>query len=339
MQFFFIWFHFFLLRLTFPAFYSILSLSMMQTAIYHIINEFLSLFGGIGMDAIKCEALLAAAALGSMTAAAEQLGYTQSGITRMVHALEEELGFPLLARSKGGVELTENGKLMLPALREIVRADENARQLGAEICGVVTGVLTVGSYYSVSAMLMPKIISIFKTRYPGIRIRILEGGNREMAEWLREKTVDCCFGAKPTDDILCDWVSVFQDELVAWLPESSPRAKEAAFPLKALESEPFIQTSPDCDTDQDRLLRQFDLHPDIRFTTRDGFATYNMVAAGLGISFNQKLISRDWNGGVVELPFYPPQYISLGISIPSRQEASPAVKRFISCVKEMAAAQ
>jgi DNA-binding transcriptional LysR family regulator len=64
-----------------------------------------------------------------------------------------------------------------------------------------------------------------------------------------------------------------------------------------------------------------------------------MVAAGLGISFNQKLISRDWNGGVVELPFYPPQYISLGISIPSRQEASPAVKRFISCVKEMAAAQ
>ena len=87
-----------------------------------------------------------------MTAAAEQLGYTQSGITRMVHALEEELGFPLLARSKGGVELTENGKLMLPALREIVRADENARQLGAEICGVVTGVLTVGSYYSVSAM-------------------------------------------------------------------------------------------------------------------------------------------------------------------------------------------
>jgi len=291
------------------------------------------------MDAVKCGALLSAADLGSMTAAAEKLGYTQSGITRMVRSLEEELGFPLLVRGKGGVELTENGKLMLPALREIVRAEENARQLGAEICGVATGVLTIGSYYSVSALVMPAVLSRFEALYPGIRVRIQEGGNREMAEWLGEKAVDCCFGAEPAGDVCCDWIPVFRDELVAWLPKSSPRAAERAFPLRGLEAEPFIQTSPDRDTDQDRLLREYDLHPDIRFTTRDGFSTYNMVASGLGVSFNQKLISRAWSGGVAELPFDPPQYIFLGIAVPSLREASPAAKKFIACVKETLAEQ
>ena len=70
------------------------------------------------MEAVKCEAFLAAAELGSLTATAELLGYTQSGVTRMIGTLEEELGFPLFLRSKKGVQLTENGKLMLPLLRE-----------------------------------------------------------------------------------------------------------------------------------------------------------------------------------------------------------------------------
>ena len=52
-------------------------------------------------------------------------------------------------------------------------------------------------------------------------------------------------------------------------------------PIEALGREPFIHTSPDHDTDQDRLLAALWLHPQTRFTTRDGFTTYNMVAAML----------------------------------------------------------
>ena len=67
------------------------------------------------MEAVKCEAFLAAAELGSLTATAELLGYTQSGVTRMIGTLEEELGFPLFLRSKKGVQLTDisaNGKMV-----------------------------------------------------------------------------------------------------------------------------------------------------------------------------------------------------------------------------------
>ena len=58
------------------------------------------------MDSEKCRALVTAVELGSMSAAAQQLGYTASGITRMINALEAELGITLIARTSRGVALT-----------------------------------------------------------------------------------------------------------------------------------------------------------------------------------------------------------------------------------------
>lgn len=52
------------------------------------------------METAKIAALLAAAELGSISKAAENLGYTQSGVTHIVNSLEEEAGFPLLMRGQ-----------------------------------------------------------------------------------------------------------------------------------------------------------------------------------------------------------------------------------------------
>ena len=287
------------------------------------------------MDVVKCEAFLAAVDSGSFTAAAESLGYTQSGITRMINSLEAETGFPLFIRSKKGVALTGNGEMMLPVFRDIVRANKNMEQLSSDILGVVKGNLSIGSYFSISAIWMPDILSRFTTLYPGIKVNLMEGGNLEMSRWLNENSVDCCFCAEPSGDTSCDWLPLYKDELVAWLPKDHPDAKAKKIKPSTLEKEPFIMTSPNHDTDQDRLLAELKLTPDICLSTRDGYSTYNMVAAGLGISFNQRLISSKWDGSVVELPFDPPRYVSLGIAVPVLREASPATKRFIECAKEV----
>ena len=63
------------------------------------------------MDTEKCRALIAALELGSLTAAAESLGYTPSGISRMMAALEDEMGFPLLIRSP----LPKTAKICFPS--------------------------------------------------------------------------------------------------------------------------------------------------------------------------------------------------------------------------------
>ena len=152
-----------------------------------------------------------------------------------------------------------------------------------------------------------------------------------MAVWLHERSVDCCFCAKPKG-VVCDWIPVFQDELVAWLPKDHPLAFGSSFPVKDLETEPFIHTSPNHDTDQDRLLSELQIHPKTCFTTRDGFTTYNMVASGLGISFNQRLIAQKWDqSSVAQVPFDPPQFVELGIAVPAMKEASPAARKLIEC--------
>ncbi|MBQ3263225.1 MAG: LysR family transcriptional regulator, partial [Oscillospiraceae bacterium] len=59
------------------------------------------------MDTAKCAALLKVLELGSLSAAAEALGYTPSGVSRMMAAMEAETGLPLLRRGRHGVEATE----------------------------------------------------------------------------------------------------------------------------------------------------------------------------------------------------------------------------------------
>ncbi|MGN0254752.1 MAG: LysR family transcriptional regulator [Eubacterium sp.] len=285
------------------------------------------------MDKTKCEAFIAAAEGGSLTYAANQLGYTQPGITRMINSLESELGFPLLVRTKHGVSLTSNGEQMLPLLRDIVRVQRAAEEAGSNITGLLSGVLTIGCYYSVSAMLLPNILRTFLKDYPGIHVILKEGTNAELSQMLDDRSVDLCYAAKPASGTICDWIPVMDDELTVWLPEKHPDAGLAKFPVEKLADYPFIITQPEKDTDIDRLLSDTGTHADIHFATRDAYATYRMVEAGLGISLNQRLIAREWNGHVVALPFDPPQYVHLGIVVPSLSEASPAARKFIEYVK------
>jgi DNA-binding transcriptional LysR family regulator len=60
------------------------------------------------------QAFVAAAQLKNMTKAADRLGYTQSGISRLVTALETDLGVILLKRTQRGVSPTPEGEILLP---------------------------------------------------------------------------------------------------------------------------------------------------------------------------------------------------------------------------------
>ena len=88
------------------------------------------------MEIEKYEALLCAIEKGSFSAAAEALGYTPSGISRMMAALELENGFPLLIRRKEGVVPTKECIKLMPQIREIVFEGEKLKQMSAQIRNV-----------------------------------------------------------------------------------------------------------------------------------------------------------------------------------------------------------
>ena len=66
------------------------------------------------MDIEKLKALKTAVEIGSITQAAEHMGYSQPGLTGMLKRLEQEVGYPLLRRGTKGVRLTEAGEAVMP---------------------------------------------------------------------------------------------------------------------------------------------------------------------------------------------------------------------------------
>ena len=71
------------------------------------------------MNIRKYEAFVRAVELGSLSKAAEELGYTQSGISHMMQSLEEEVGFPLLVRTSAGIQPNHEGELLLPVRQDL----------------------------------------------------------------------------------------------------------------------------------------------------------------------------------------------------------------------------
>lgn len=285
------------------------------------------------MDSIKCEALIVSIDMGSFSAAANRLGYTPSGITRMVNSVEDELGIRIVSRSSSGIKLTDEGEKVISSIREFVRWSKNAMEISSMIKGLDIGSITIGTYYSIASSWLPGIIKSFSEDYPGISINLIEAGNNKLKELLSEGKVDCCFMSKRDFDF--EWIDLKQDELMVWLPKDHPKAKMEKFPIKAVSGEAFIMTLPNENNDIEELIEKENLAPIIKYTTLDNYSTYSMVASGLGISINNGLMSESWHDEVLVKKFEPEQYIMLGVAVKSFRRITPALKKFISYVKEL----
>ena len=114
------------------------------------------------MESARCRAFLAAVEAGSFSRAAELLNYTPSGVSQLVTALEKEVGFPLLRRNKKGVSPTENGKRLLPAVRDFLAQENRIFELAAEINGLLTGSVAIASYSSIATHWLPAVIRDFQ---------------------------------------------------------------------------------------------------------------------------------------------------------------------------------
>lgn len=128
---------------------------------------------------------------------------------------------------------------MLPYFRECVDANQVAVEVSEDIKGVIRGPISIGCYFSVSSKWMPSLLKFFSDTYPSIQITLLEGGNKEIAKWSAEKSVDICLCAEPKDSGEYRWKELYRDSLVAWLPKNHHKAKQKTYNIKDLENRRF----------------------------------------------------------------------------------------------------
>lgn len=179
------------------------------------------------MELDRYRALVCAIETGSLSAA-ETLQYTPSGMSRMVAALEEETGVPLLLREHSGVRPTKECEKLLPAIRDLLHAGESCAQLSAQLRGLDVGTVTVGTAYSAFYSPLARIISDFHARYGGIQVQLRGGYSTELITQLNAHQLDLCF--IPAREGGHDWLPIGYDELTAWVPAAHPMAWLPALP-------------------------------------------------------------------------------------------------------------
>jgi DNA-binding transcriptional LysR family regulator len=117
-------------------------------------------------------AFQAVAQEGSFSRAAERLRRTQPTISQAVQALEEELGQRLFSKRRGGVELSEAGRVLLAHVDRALLELESGRSKVEAVGEASRGRLVLVASDSVTAHLLPNVIARFRGAYPRVTLSI-----------------------------------------------------------------------------------------------------------------------------------------------------------------------
>ncbi len=275
----------------------------------------------------KYEALIETVDTGSFTKAAQALSYTQSGVSRMVAELERSWGIKLLVRGRGGVELTSEGRLVLPYVRDIVGLQRSLRMEVDGISGLRAGVIRIGTFSSVAAQWLPNVIERFQADYPGIDYELVIGEYAEIRAWIASGRVDCGFLVLPIEEEF-DTITLGSDRLLAVLPPGHALAKERTVALADLAEEPFLLDEKGTDAMVTDIFREAGVHPDIRLTTPDDYVIMSMVESGLGVSILPELILERVPYDLAIRPLDVNPIREIGFAVRSQADASLAVRTF-----------
>ena len=281
------------------------------------------------MESARCKAFIESVDKGSFRAAAEALGYTPSAVSQLVSALEKDLGINLLIRTKKGVQLTPEGKRLVPIVRSYLARELEMYQLATELKGINIGELTISAYPSVATTWLPEIVRRFQDDYPGIQISIREGIRPEIFSHLEDHSADMGFLAY-ADPMPYEWIPLAEEEMIAAIPENHPLAGQDQFPISEFSNYPIIMTSWGQDIEILNILRDNGVHPDIKYTTYDTPAALAMVRMGLGISMVNELSAQYWNDHLVKLPLDPPEKLTFGVAYTSEEHMTKAAKKFLA---------
>ena len=283
------------------------------------------------MDISKYQIFSSVAKHQSLSKAAKELGYTQSGISHTLARMEQELDLSLFERNRNGAALTPAGRELLPFITQIVQCQENLEQTVSALHHLEKGTLSIGTYSSVARKWLPYIIRNFKNDYPSVTIHFKEGGNEEILQWINDGEVDLGFlSVTESDRSKIEWIPLARDPLLAILPPEYPLTEKDIFPIERFNHQTFIISTFGIDYDIHNMLKTNHITPDIQYTAKDDYTILSMVECGLGMSILPKLILDFAPYHAKALPLKPYASRMLGIAIPSLKLSSPATRTFIN---------
>lgn len=260
------------------------------------------------MDTHLLEVFGTVARLGSITAAARTLQFTQSAVSRQIAALEDEIGAQVFDRQPRGVTLTEQGRVLLPHAEAMLERLATARRDLDDLHGLASGRLRVGAFPTAVASLVPQALALFRSANPGVTLSLVEGLTPALLDRLMSGDADVAVVSSAptvTIDQHFDLHPLIDERLLVAVARTHPLARRRIVRLAELADDAFIVGSA---TAEDALLRaslRADFRPRIDIVAADWTGKFGCVSAGLGVALVPALATRGVPADIALLRLHP----------------------------------
>ncbi|MDF2926049.1 MAG: LysR family transcriptional regulator [Paenibacillaceae bacterium] len=263
------------------------------------------------MELRQLQYALQIAAEKNFSRAAEKLHIAQPSLSQQLAKLEKELGVLLFSRNTNSVELTHAGAAFMEKAHMILDMVGQLTKEMEDISELKKGKLIVGSLPITGSHILPRVLPLFHSRYPGIEIHLIEDTTQVLEHLTAAGQTDICLLTLPVLEENLAYDQLAEEEILLAVPPRhrlSPRDGQAAcageVSIRELHDEPFIVLKRGQGFRQIalELCRQNGFEPRIVFESSNIETVQSLVAAGMGIAFVPRMIAM--GHGTAFMPVY-----------------------------------
>lgn len=193
------------------------------------------------MDFKQIEAFVNVVKYRSFSKAADAIFLTQPTISAHIHSLERELDMQLLNRKAKSVSLTEGGEIFYKYAVDMINTREKAVSALKCYGQSMEGVLEIQASSTPGQYMLPRLISEFNTKYPGIRYFVEQSDSGQVIENISQGRGEIGFVGRKGNKVL-EYIPLFTDGSVIIAPKTEKFLSiDRNAPIETFIKEPFIQ--------------------------------------------------------------------------------------------------
>ena len=233
----------------------------------------------------KLEVLCSFVRTGSLAKTAHELQLSSVSIHKALHSLELGIGCPLFVKEGRQLKPLPAALYLAEASADLLEDVERTLKKTRAKAGVESGQIRLGSMYSLTANIIPRLIMGTKIRRPDLDIDLYLGSNEDLMKKLTEGNIDAVVIAVPSGNLLEDIqiIPLFEDQLY-FASSKGSKPKQASIDLSEYETEKFL-TLQDGFATTSGFYDAFALagfKPNVVMKVGDIFSLMNMVSGDMG---------------------------------------------------------
>jgi len=293
------------------------------------------------MEIDQVETFLAVATFGGFHRAAEALRISQPAVSARIKALEESLGVKLFARSRGGLTVSDSGRIFRPHAEQLLKVASVARQAVHELQPPSGTPLQIAAALSISVYFLPDVLKRFQRAHPNVIISIRPGHSKEVLEMVLGEEAEIGL-ARSLQHPEVETLSLRNDPLLLVNHPTQGPAQLRRARLEQVANLPLIfydRGSSDWMLTQS-LFRRAGLVPNVALEVDSIETAKRMVNSGLGLSFLPQIaVGRELRTGklrTIKIVDAEPLRRSLDVIHLRRRPLRAEARAFLQMVREAA---